>query len=806
MSLDARMVDLSPDPRVLKMLGEINFEPWQCVAELVDNSVDAFLGGEHNGTSSLGAEVRVSLPEDAAGSVTQVLVRDNGPGMSFEDLSKAVRAGWSGNDPLSNLGLFGMGFNIATARLGSVTEVFTSRADDREEIGLRIDLDALHRQGDFSTRVLTRPKTRASASGTSVRIAKLKPEHLEWFARGGNRRSLAERLGRIYSSMLRANGRPLHLFLQVNGQDCRPYEHCVWSEERGAERPRLGRVSTRAQIERTFDDRPFCAACWRWLASSASECDVCGSSASVTLRQRQVSGWIGIQRYSHTFEYGIDFIRNGRKIEVGNKELFEWRPSDDAAPEPEYPIDDPRQGGRIVGEIHLDHCRVVYTKDRFERNDEAWREMVRVVRGDGPLRPRAARRGGFGANDSPLYRLYQVYRRADPHGGRYADVCAIHMTRPHRAAVERLLKKFRNGSDVPDDDSEWWALVEASDAPASDPTRPDSPGPVPGFGTGPSGTGSPSRTGTTGPTSGTPDPEPTPPRVPSAELSRTYEVGGGHPGVAVEAFEAADSDPVFGGQDVPWASVRSGSGAVTFCFRPHHDVFQSATLAPLDALLCEVARRVADVISSGVGTRRRSGGVSAEALSADPLQAAFAMVLSGLRLRYSSAQDLRLTALRDRVAEVLRAVLLRAGAVLSETEQREFLGSLEQEERGHFRDECYKRSLDPSRFPFRAGEFFTFVPARAFVRFVQDRPELFFDGRVWSTRYAALDESDPVAIRRRRFVQDSYRALLLDVSEFHVDAGTSGAVGSGTLFPRTRCVRVAAAVDALRVDLSDGAF
>ena len=274
MSHDARMVDLSPDPRVLKMLGEINFEPWQCVTELVDNSVDAFLSGEHNGTPSVGAEVTVSLPEDAERGA-QVLVRDNGPGMSIEGLSKAVRAGWSGNDPLRNLGLFGMGFNIATARLGSVTEVFTSRAKDREEIGLRIDLDALHRQGDFSTQLLTRPKIRASSSGTSVRITKLKSQYLEWFARVGNRDSLIDRVGRVYSSMLRPGGHPLHLFVKINGDDCRPYEHCVWSEQRGVDRPRLGRVSTRAQVARTFDDRPFCAACWRWLAPATSRCDVC---------------------------------------------------------------------------------------------------------------------------------------------------------------------------------------------------------------------------------------------------------------------------------------------------------------------------------------------------------------------------------------------------------------------------------------------------------------------------------------------------------------------------------------------------
>ena len=36
-------VDITPDPRILQILGDIPLEPWQCVAEFIDNSVDGFL-------------------------------------------------------------------------------------------------------------------------------------------------------------------------------------------------------------------------------------------------------------------------------------------------------------------------------------------------------------------------------------------------------------------------------------------------------------------------------------------------------------------------------------------------------------------------------------------------------------------------------------------------------------------------------------------------------------------------------------------------------------------------------------------
>ena len=35
--------DITPSPRILWVLGQIPFRPWQALAELIDNSLDAFL-------------------------------------------------------------------------------------------------------------------------------------------------------------------------------------------------------------------------------------------------------------------------------------------------------------------------------------------------------------------------------------------------------------------------------------------------------------------------------------------------------------------------------------------------------------------------------------------------------------------------------------------------------------------------------------------------------------------------------------------------------------------------------------------
>ncbi len=352
--------DLQPDPRILPMLGEINLAQWRCLAELVDNSVDGFLSAKRQDKAVDDPEVHIAVPTSDSGSA-KISVRDNGSGMSSETLETAVRAGWSGNTPVDSLGMFGMGFNIATARLGTVTTVWTTRRDDAEWHGLKIDFNALQQQRHFRTPHLKREKVDPHEHGTEVSIELLKPEQRTWFARAANRSQISRELSKTYSAMLRTTGVPISFSLSVNRNRVQARYPCIWGDERIVQSPRFGTVRAFQTIDRNLSDRPFCLACWQWLPAGQTECS-CGRGGQIIQRKRRVHGWMGVQRYLSNSEYGVDFIRNGRKIEISSRELFVWH-SDDGE-EPEYPIDDPRNRGRLVGEIHLDHCRVTYTKEQ----------------------------------------------------------------------------------------------------------------------------------------------------------------------------------------------------------------------------------------------------------------------------------------------------------------------------------------------------------------------------------------------------------------------------------------------------------
>ena len=405
-------LDLTPDPRVLQMLGEINLQQWRCLAELIDNSIDGFLHAARAGNPVEHAEIVVTVPT-ADTETARVTVRDNGPGMSLETLENAVKAGWSGNDSLSNLGLFGMGFNIATARLGLVTEVWTSRAGDPEDVGVRIDLDELRATRHFRVPRRIRAKLDHTNHGTEVVISRLKHDQRAYLVRSNSRTTIRKHLARTYSALL-VDSTAGRVRLTLNGTRVAPKRHCVWDATRSVDLPDETNVKAVQVINVPLAPRRYCTHCMRTLASNEETCPTASSSCNVEESPRRITGWVGLQRFLDKTDFGIDFIRNGRKIEIGNKDLFVW--SDGDITEVEYPIDDPRNRGRFVGEIHINHCRVSYTKDRFERDDPSWSEMLRIVRGDGPLRPIVARQRGYEGNQSPLYKLFQAFRRSSPQG------------------------------------------------------------------------------------------------------------------------------------------------------------------------------------------------------------------------------------------------------------------------------------------------------------------------------------------------------------------------------------------------------
>jgi hypothetical protein len=448
-------INIAPGPRILRMLGQIDFKAWQCICEIIDNSIDSFSGVEGPNDSSRQHSIKVRLPSTTANSLKtgDVLeVEDNGAGMTIETLENSLRAGFSFNSPVDKMGLFGMGFNISTARLGSKTEIITATQDSEEILKVVIDFHQLEEAGSFDTMVERIPKEADEQNwhGTIVKITELKTEHFKPLFQKSR---MVKKLGKIYGRVLRQK----KIKISYQGVHCKPFQHCTWSAARTGQ-SKDGAVPAIIEIDHLIDKKSYCNTCWVWLSPKETECPACQNISSLTQRERRVTGWVGIQRYFHDSHYGIDLIRNGRVITELDKSFF-YMVNANQDPELEYPVDGHQRLGRIVGELEIDFVSVTHQKDAFDQTTTDWRDVVNVVRGDSPIRPQIAKSLGFPPNTTPLATLFSAFRNAK------AGVKNLVPSRPEggamltHAKIDDLIFRFEDGETNYQSDDKWWELV-----------------------------------------------------------------------------------------------------------------------------------------------------------------------------------------------------------------------------------------------------------------------------------------------------------------------------------------------------------
>ncbi|MEU7281475.1 ATP-binding protein [Streptomyces sp. NPDC045431] len=727
---------ITPSARVLRMLGEIEFDEWQCVAELVDNSFDDFSEIVRSGAEwPDGYKVSVSLPSSTSG---ELVVTDTGRGMDYERLERAVRAGWSGNDMHDKLGLFGMGFNVATARLGKRTRVLTTRPGDSQWIGVEIDLD--HIKDDFEATDITEPKSDPAQHGTRIIIDRLHGKRVEWLRRNGS--VLRNVLGSVYSWILDARGFELY----VGGTKVKPVRHCRWGDDRSVLFNGKERIPAYIEIDEELQDGLACSDCGQWQLTQGDVCSDCGSDR-LSVRKRRVWGWLGIQRYLHKTDYGIDFLRNGRKILRWDKQLFTWN-NPDGVPgneDPEYPVDLGHLGGRIIGEIHLDHVPVTYQKDAFEYADRSWRSAVELLRGVAPLQPKRAESLGYPENTSPLAQLYKGYRRSDaglrclvPGDGR----------RPIHEETRRWGQEFQRGNPDFQTDERWWQAVleheetknkgKQAETEASVPSQADEqavldalgvPTDAPASGTTPVATPAPGQeAGGGAPTVVKPKTETRSERLARYEaastrhsyLSRPF----GHPALGylnVETRLLKNGESLLDdtGVAVPvLLDQRAGNELVAF-LDTDHEVFKRFGADYADLLLAELAPLLK--------VRSRS-------------QWAPSQLLAGIRAESLKDSALDGNTVGAEARDLLNEIRSRAMAELNRTgAYREVFGHLSEEER-----HAIESSMIASGRVGAVGAlgedagFITYLPPLALVRLVEVMPDVFLDGRVFRGPYTTV--------------------------------------------------------------------
>jgi len=459
-----KFFDFTPDPKVLIALTHTPMLPLDALCELIDNSIDGFSAARIQGIPTEKPIIVVDLPsrKDITNNTGVLRVVDNGPGMTAETAEKAIKAGFSGNNPYDSLGLFGMGFNISTGKMGRVTRFRTARKEDTFCTDTTIDLEKINNTKDYRLPAVESPKPDNFTNGTIIEVSNWWPEgnpnrgFLNKLVQYGLRQ-IREEIGRRYSTILRTRD----IQIIINSEKCEPYEHCVWGDNRFVER-RSGQIPAVFRFDQTIGNQRRCGKCTALIPQGDIECPSCHSTSIRTIEEH-VKGWIGIQRFDSETDFGIDLIRNGRAIRIAEKAAFFEFVDDLKKVTKDYPIDS--QYGRIVGEVSLDFVPVDFLKQDFQRSSDEWQRAMRFLRGESSLQPTKPNAEN---NNSILFKLYQGYRRvrnfgkADMYMG-YWDADSNSAKRISRDVERDFYNKFKQKLPGYYDDAEWWKKVEEAD-------------------------------------------------------------------------------------------------------------------------------------------------------------------------------------------------------------------------------------------------------------------------------------------------------------------------------------------------------
>lgn len=457
-------IDMTPDTGVLVALSHTSIAPLDALCELIDNAIDSFSSAEkYKGLLIERPYVRVDIPKarEVNMGMSSLRIEDCGPGMHRDELEKAIRAGYSSNNSYESLGLFGMGFNISTSKYGRITHIITACREDDFATELTINLETITSSHNFHLKSHRIPKPRDFDHGTIVEISNWWPE--------GNPNSgfikklvgygipkIIRHLGRTYSTLLKATDEEKRVRIFVNGETCEPYYHCVWDSSRYVTRNGKD-IPARFDFDEILGTKRRCAQCRTIIMDKETECPVCHSNKIRTIQER-LSGWVGIQRFDSRTEFGIDLIRNGRCIRLGEKAAFFEFTNEFKDIIKDYPID--TQFGRIVGEVHMDFVPVDFLKQDFQRTSDEWARAMTFLRGDSSLQPKQP---GADKNQSPVFKLYQGYRKATAGTAyMYMGYWPEGSDEPQRISREtekEYYQKFLNKEPGYFDDEEWWKLV-----------------------------------------------------------------------------------------------------------------------------------------------------------------------------------------------------------------------------------------------------------------------------------------------------------------------------------------------------------
>lgn len=200
MSKETKYIDITPHRSILTKISQTGYSIQEALSELIDNAIDARILGKV-------LLVTVDISPD------EIMVSDNGTGMTEEQAGKSIRLGFS--EKKQQLGEFGLGLKTSTSFLGQGFTLTTTSVGSDEQYTIEYDADDWLDHGDWYKYPLeVEHGIDETLSGTKVVVHKLRIQVTEKLLS-----SIREEFGLRFGPFIQNN----ELQLIFNSEACKPF-------------------------------------------------------------------------------------------------------------------------------------------------------------------------------------------------------------------------------------------------------------------------------------------------------------------------------------------------------------------------------------------------------------------------------------------------------------------------------------------------------------------------------------------------------------------------------------------------------
>ena len=214
----------------------------------------------------------------------------------------------------------------------------------------------------------------------------------------------------------------------------------------------------------------------------------------------------------------------------------------------------------------------------------------------------------------------------------------------------------------------------------------------------------------------------------------------------VQGFVVAPNDPELGSGH-PWTLRLTDVATRTYAFLADtsHELYRSATMTPLDALLTELSYRTVEFLRDTAP------------------DATFASILADFRREY--CVDTRLDAgdIIVQAGNVLTQIAQSVPAALAGQNADALHQELTETEKSFIGRKMVARGVPAPKDAIASGAFLAYAEPQMIRGFFSRHPELFLDGKYWEDAYSSLDYgAAEVTAEARELLKARYDGYLAD--------------------------------------------